>query len=674
MERARSSPCVRARAPKQRREKSSSREPVADVRVRLGDFVFLRSGSGFYMDVENSRVRCRFDSPGQLQQQFQLCPYLGSAPSAADSGSWPPESLKLVNAKTFNNRPLKDGDLICLLARSGCFLGVCSSQVGEGTYISSGPSMGRQWVRADFPDGASPQCAFVLRTSGTGCQVLDRCEITLQNLASSQVMGHCDGEANPHSLVSTALKFDRSVVDCRLFIEKVPKMRKPLREASVPSTQQSIASVSREASTWLVDGVDLKPVAMALSRSFKPLRSLPRCWELVALALPIYYKHVARGRGRRKAAPGHFLTSPPYTLVEHQDRAFRVVADMAATSESSPGCLVLVDGIPFLLSDAEIAKLDAKSKARHQKARTDTVVVYRSSDGSDVPVLLIDGEYFAAAGIGGGHSLLTTAPSGIVALFCRLPRSEVRDKKQEIWAGRPRYGQCAAYVVSIDVGSVRNRGLKLEQAVSSKVVSSECQCGPMLPLSITSRIQRVQLQLEPKIFNVFGLAEVAVCLVMMDHSIIGQDGWRMLGYTLVTVRQRRGAEALLASAARLVVELGSWEEQLPVAHASSARELVHEAKDDVMRLITEELSKPGFSDHELSFFKGELGRLSGSKAEPREDGMEASEVAAIPLTSLASAETAEAPGIAELRRQLSERVEALLVRLRQGSSTRSTGS
>jgi len=54
--------------------------------------------------------------------------------------------------------------------------------------------------------------------------------------------------------------------------------------------------------------------------------------------------------------------------------------------------------------------------------------------------------------------------------------------------------------------------------------------------------------------------------------------------------------------------------------------------------------------------------------------MEASEVAAIPLTSLASAETAEAPGIAELRRQLSERVEALLVRLRQGSSTRSTGS
>ncbi|CAE7570071.1 unnamed protein product [Symbiodinium microadriaticum] len=624
------------------------------------------------MDVENSRVRCRFDSPGQLQQQFQLCPYLGSAPSAADSRSWPPESLKLVNAKTFNHRPLKDGDVICLLARSGCFLGVCSSQVGEGTYISSGPSLGRQWVRADFADGASPQCAFVLRTAGAGCQVLDRCEITLQNLASSQVMGHCDGEANPHSLVSTALKFDRSVVDCRLFVEKAPgpKSRKPLREAA-PSTQQSIHAVSREASTWLVDGVDLKPVAMALSRSFKPLRSLPRCWELVALALPIYYKSVARGR--RRAAPGHFLTSPPYTLVEHQDRALRTVADMAAaTSASSPGCLVLVDGIPFFLSDAEIAKLDAKSKARQQKVRSDTVVVYRSSDGSDVPLVLIDGEYFAAAGIGGGHSLLTTAPSGIVALLCRLPRSLVKDKKQEIWAGRPRYRQCAAYVVTIDVGSVRNRGLKLEQAVSCKMVSSECQCGPLLPLSITSRIQRVQLQLEPKIFNVFGLAEVAVCLVMMDHSIIGQDGWRMLGYTLVTVRQRRGAEALLASAARLVIELGSWEEQLPLAHASSARELVHEAKDDVMRLITGELSKPGFSDHELSFFKGELRRLSGSKEEPRE-GMEASE-AAIPLTSLATAETAEAPGIAELRRQLSERVEALLLRLRQGASTRSSGS
>ena len=44
--------------------------------------------------------------------------------------------------------------------------------------------------------------------------------------------------------------------------------------------------------------------------------------------------------------------------------------------------------------------------------------------------------------------------------------------------------------------------------------------------------------------------------------------------------------------------------------------------------------------------------------------MEASEVAAIPLTSLASAETAEAPGIAELRRQLSERVEALFLGLK----------
>ena len=48
---------------------------------------------------------------------------------------------------------------------------------------------------------------------------------------------------------------------------------------------------------------------------------------------------------------------------------------------------------------------------------------------------------------------------------------------------------------------------------------------------------------------------------------------------------------------------------------SLLRAQVHEAKDDVMRLITGELSKPGFSDHELSFFKGELRRLSGSKAE-----------------------------------------------------------
>ncbi|CAE7218390.1 unnamed protein product, partial [Symbiodinium pilosum] len=93
-------------------------------------------------------------------------------------------------------------------ARSGCFLGVSSSQVGEGTLISAGPSTGRQWVRADFTDGTSPQCAFVVRTAGPSREVLDGCEISLQNLASSQVVGHCDGDANPHSLVSTARKFD----------------------------------------------------------------------------------------------------------------------------------------------------------------------------------------------------------------------------------------------------------------------------------------------------------------------------------------------------------------------------------------------------------------------------------------------------------------------------------
>ena len=262
-----------------------------------------------------------------------------------------------------------------------------------------------------------------------------------------------------------------------------------------------------------------------------------------------------------------------------------------------------MDGVPFLLSrDAELEaakQLEAtKNKTKTHKARPpDTAVaarpmgqrgdefqlsslttlqfsksqVYRSSE---VPIVTLDGEYFASMGLCGGHSLLTTAPNGTVALLCRLPRSIVKEQKREVWAGRPRYGKSAAYVVTVDVASLRNRGLKLEHAVLSKTVSGECQCGPPLVLSMTSRTQKAQLQLRPKVFNVFGLAEVAVCLVFVDHSIISQDCWRLLGYMSVTVRQQRGVEAFLASAARLVAELGTWQDQLPVAHASSAHELV----------------------------------------------------------------------------------------------------
>ena len=40
---------------------------------------------------------------------------------------------------------------------------------------------------------------------------------------------------------------------------------------------------------------------------------------------------------------------------------------------------------------------------------------------------------------------------------------------------------------------------------------------------------------------------------------------------------------------------------------------VREAREDILRMVTEELSKPSF-DRELPFFEGEL-KQSGSKAE-----------------------------------------------------------
>ena len=36
---------------------------------------------------------------------------------------------------------------------------------------------------------------------------------------------------------------------------------------------------------WTEDGVDLRPVAVALTKSFKQLQDWPRCWEHVALDL-----------------------------------------------------------------------------------------------------------------------------------------------------------------------------------------------------------------------------------------------------------------------------------------------------------------------------------------------------------------------------------------------------
>ena len=51
-------------------------------------------------------------------------------------------------------------------------------------------------------------------------------------------------------------------------------------------------------------------------------------------------------------------------------------------------------------------------------------------------------------------------------------------------------------------------------------VSSEYQCGPPVLLSMTSRVQRAQLQLRPTVFNALGLAEVAVLWHELDCLLV----------------------------------------------------------------------------------------------------------------------------------------------------------
>merc|ERR1719277_747968 len=99
--------------------------PSSDTRVYLGDTVYLRVFNGRYIDVEGSEVRARYGDRGKWQQ-LVLCPF-----EAGSAGS---------------GTPLRDGDVVCLLAHNGHFLGV------------KGRSVAASWSSAEEP------CALVVRT------------------------------------------------------------------------------------------------------------------------------------------------------------------------------------------------------------------------------------------------------------------------------------------------------------------------------------------------------------------------------------------------------------------------------------------------------------------------------------------------------------------------------
>jgi hypothetical protein len=135
--------------------------PSSDPLVRPGDTVYLRAFNGRYLDVEGNNVRARYGDRGKWQQ-FVVCPLAGpSSGTTAVGGGGAPEGLR-------------DGDIVGLLAHTGCFLGV----------------QGRR-VLARWPaPSAEKACAFVVRTQQgeAGTEVRHRTTLFLQSSLTSKVL------------------------------------------------------------------------------------------------------------------------------------------------------------------------------------------------------------------------------------------------------------------------------------------------------------------------------------------------------------------------------------------------------------------------------------------------------------------------------------------------------
>ncbi|CAJ1351037.1 unnamed protein product, partial [Effrenium voratum] len=164
-----------------RRAKASP--PPPDEAIRLGDTVYLRGDRGLF-EVEGQAMRLAAGT-SQLAE-LTVLPFMGAAQLADPSTD--NETRKLANACTFRGRAVKDGDAICLQASTGCFVGISGTQAdGAPGGAMPASALGRCWVRADFQDPA-PSCAFVVRTTGREPQVLAQRAISLQSLASAQVL------------------------------------------------------------------------------------------------------------------------------------------------------------------------------------------------------------------------------------------------------------------------------------------------------------------------------------------------------------------------------------------------------------------------------------------------------------------------------------------------------
>lgn len=433
--------------------------------IRLGDFVYLR-GNGRFLQAEGATVSASRTRADQECQRFLVCPYLNEH-KEADAMLHSPETQKLVSTKTFRGRKVKDGDAICLMACSGCFLGITGQVDGS---VTVGILHGRRWVKADFSE-AAPACAMVIKTAGKRREVRDGEPFYLQSMASSQLL----------------------VVDEKAHVAVTMQSKQPpgdLMSGPKPHQELSFKKLPRSAE----------------KRQVPPPKVLLK-W----CAVGVRVRHIdepERGEGITVAAE-----DLPGFMKVRWDNGEETLCHVGADGKYS---LYVVEPV----------------------ARIEPVVDHEEKVVEDrpfsTPVLELGTE--------GARSSFRTRASDPLQVCFRFPSSIMKTIKEETWMGRKRYGKTAGYLVQVDVGLIRQQKLRPEETLPNKQISCDFRCGAPQRVQLSSKEQLVKIQLHPKFFNVFGLAEVAVCLVVMDYSRMSHQYWTLVSYSMVSVFEGTEAE------------------------------------------------------------------------------------------------------------------------------------
>ncbi|CAK9099416.1 unnamed protein product [Durusdinium trenchii] len=328
------------------------------------------------------------------------------------------------------------------------------------------------------------------------------------------------------------------LADCATRAEPAPSIWEVPIQASV--TTGAPPKVSQKAlDVLLLSALDGHPSA---SRATRALRlALPCFAQLCAQVAPPAQRSGAHKNGRPSQWPRPTQRLARASVARD---TLEVLAEYAETDESVIGVdshkLIVFDGLPFLVHQKRYPELDAlivdtsrtPRTVAHETHESDTVgevVSYRSDES---PVLLL-----------GARAPFRVRPTETIQVCCRFPTSLMKTIKEENWMGRKRFEQCAGYLVQVDVGLLRQEHLRPEETLPNKQISSDYKCGPPRRISLHNKEQLVKLQLRPKVFNFLGLGEVAVCLVVMDHSKMSHQHWTLVNYSLITVMAEKEEKA-----------------------------------------------------------------------------------------------------------------------------------